>query len=74
MAQVVGIEGAAITSLSEEHGHMCVPNSAAIAVGDKIELVPTHGCTTINLHDKFYAVRGDTVDAEWEIAARGKFV
>jgi D-serine deaminase-like pyridoxal phosphate-dependent protein len=74
MAQVIGIEGAAVTSLSEEHGHMTIPDTATIAVGDKIELVPTHGCTTINLHDKFYAVRGDTVDAEWEIAARGKFV
>jgi D-serine deaminase-like pyridoxal phosphate-dependent protein len=74
LAQVVGIEGAAITSLSEEHGHMSVPGTAKLAIGDKIELVPTHGCTTINLHDKFYAVRADNVEAEWEIAARGKFV
>jgi D-serine deaminase-like pyridoxal phosphate-dependent protein len=74
MAQVLGVEGAAVTSLSEEHGHMSVPDTAKIAVGDKIELVPTHGCTTINLHDRFYAVRGDTVDAQWEIAARGKFM
>jgi D-serine deaminase-like pyridoxal phosphate-dependent protein len=74
MAQAPGIEGAAITSLSEEHGHMTVPDTAKVAIGDKIELVPTHGCTTINLHDTFYAVRGDNVEAEWEIAARGKFV
>ncbi len=74
MAQAVGIEGAAITSLSEEHGHMTLPETASVAIGDKIEVVPTHGCTTINLHNTFYAVRGDTVEAEWEIAARGKFV
>jgi D-serine deaminase-like pyridoxal phosphate-dependent protein len=74
MPQVLGIKDAAISSLSEEHGHMTVPEKTRMAIGDKIEVVPTHGCTTINLHDKFYIVRADTVEAEWEIAARGKFV
>ncbi len=74
MPQVVGIEGAAVSSLSEEHGHMTVPDTAKVSIGDKIEILPTHGCTTINLHDKFYAVRGDSVEGQWEIAARGKFV
>jgi D-serine deaminase-like pyridoxal phosphate-dependent protein len=74
MPRVLGIEGASVFFLSEEHGHMSVPAGTKIAVGDKVELVPTHGCTTINLHDKFYAVRGTVVEAEWEIDARGKFV
>jgi D-serine deaminase-like pyridoxal phosphate-dependent protein len=74
LAQVLGVEGATISSLSEEHGHMAMPAGAKVKIGDKVELVPTHGCTTINLHDKFYAMRGDVVEAEWEIAARGKFV
>jgi D-serine deaminase-like pyridoxal phosphate-dependent protein len=74
MPQVLGITDAAISSLSEEHGHMSIPEKTRVAIGDKIEVVPTHGCTTINLHDKFYIVRGDSVEAEWEIAARGKFV
>ena len=74
MPLVPGIEGAAISSLSEEHGHLAIPETAKLAIGEKIEIIPTHGCTTINLHDKFYAVRGDCVEAQWEIAARGKFV
>jgi D-serine deaminase-like pyridoxal phosphate-dependent protein len=73
MPHVCGMEGVSVTSLSEEHGHLEVKAKKALAVGDRVELIPTHGCTTINLHDRFYAVRDDTVEGVWEIAARGKF-
>lgn len=73
MPAPVGIEGATISSLSEEHGHLVTDGKSNLSIGDKIELVPTHGCTTINLHDVFYPVRGDDVEGIWEIAARGKF-
>jgi len=69
----LGIEGASISSLSEEHGHLTLAGTGGLKVGQKIELVPTHGCTTINLHDRFYAVRNDIVEGVWDISARGRF-
>ncbi|MBN1571723.1 MAG: DSD1 family PLP-dependent enzyme [Deltaproteobacteria bacterium] len=71
---VVGIEGASVSSLSEEHGHMTFEGASKLKIGQKVELVPTHGCTTINLHDRFYVVKDDILEGVWEISARGKFV
>ncbi|MCK4400945.1 DSD1 family PLP-dependent enzyme [bacterium] len=41
--------------------------------GDKIEIIVGHCCTTVNLHERFYAVRDEQVEDIWDIAARGKF-
>jgi D-serine deaminase-like pyridoxal phosphate-dependent protein len=57
-----------VTRLSEEHGHLDVGTSE-IAPGMKIELVPSHGDTTINLHSEYYVVRGEEVVAVWPIEA-----
>ena len=70
--QPVGIEGLEMRGLSEEHGNMTADPSVALKPGDKVELLPTHCCTTVNLHDRYYAVRNGIVEDVWEIAARGK--
>jgi 3-hydroxy-D-aspartate aldolase len=44
---------------------------AELKVGDKIELVPSHCDTTINLHDVYYVVRDGRLEDIWPIAARG---
>ncbi len=61
--------------LSEEHGHVLVDEGADLGLrpGDRFELLPSHGDTTINLHDEYHVVRGDRVEAIWPIAGRGKF-
>lgn len=61
--------------LSEEHGHVLIDKDAELDLspGDRIRLLPSHGDTTINLHDRYYVLRGDEVEAVWEIAARGRF-
>jgi len=41
-------------------------------VGDKVDIIPSHCCTTMNTHDFVYAVRKGWVEAVWRIAARGK--
>lgn len=63
-----------VLHLSEEHGKLGVKDAGGVPyrVGDKIELIPSHGCTTINLHDTFYGARAGRVEAVWDIAARGK--
>jgi D-serine deaminase-like pyridoxal phosphate-dependent protein len=61
--------------LSEEHGHVLIDegHELELAPGDRIALLPSHGDTTINLHESYHVVRGDEVEAVWSIAARGKF-
>jgi D-serine deaminase-like pyridoxal phosphate-dependent protein len=40
-------------------------------VGDIVSLLPSHICTTINLHDVLVGVRNGVVEAVWPIEARG---
>lgn len=57
-----------VERLSEEHAHIRV-GGAEIAPGMKIEIIPSHGDTTINLHREYYVVRDDEVVAVWPIEA-----
>lgn len=68
---VRGIDGASVMFLSDEHATIALPADAGIAVGDRIELWPSHIDPTVNLHDVIYAARGDEVVEVWEVAARG---
>jgi D-serine deaminase-like pyridoxal phosphate-dependent protein len=62
--------------LSEEHGHLLIDEGAELTLepGDRIRILPSHGDTTINLHDRYYAARGDRVEEVWPIVGRGRFV
>ncbi|MGI6631730.1 MAG: DSD1 family PLP-dependent enzyme [Bacillota bacterium] len=44
-----------------------------LGVEDKILLIPSHCCTTVNLHDVIYAVRSGVVEDVWRVTGRGKF-
>ena len=70
--QPIGIDGLEMIGLSEEHGRMTADASVDLTPGDKLELLPTHCCTTVNLHDCYYGIRDGVVESVWEIAARGK--
>ena len=70
--QPIGFEGLEMIGLSEEHGRMAAQGDVNLKPGDKIEIVPTHCCTTANLHNRYYGVRSGIVESIWDIAARGK--
>jgi len=73
LPKVKGMEGVELVGLSEEHGKLALADpTCPLAPGDRIELIPSHGCTTINLHDEFFAVRDGKLEAVWPIEARGK--
>jgi D-serine deaminase-like pyridoxal phosphate-dependent protein len=58
---------------SEEHGWVDVSDCEEdFEVGDRIEWVPPHVCTTVNLHDALVGTRGGQVEEVWDIQARGK--
>ena len=44
----------------------------SLAVGDRVEVIPNHACTCVNMHDTLTAYRGEQVEAVWNIAGRGK--
>ncbi len=69
--EVRDVEGASVLFLSDEHATIGIPAESAVRVGDRIQLWPSHIDPTINLHDVFYVLDGETVVDIWPIAARG---
>jgi D-serine deaminase-like pyridoxal phosphate-dependent protein len=72
MPLVLNPPGWELTGLSEEHGHLKRLDGPVLDIGAKVELVPNHGCTTINLHDTYHVVRRGVLEALWPVAARGR--
>ena len=59
-----------VRKLNEEHGYVEIHGPAR--VGEKVWLVPSHGCPTVNLHDEVWYGRDGRVEGSWKVAARGK--
>ena len=72
MPLVLDPPGWKVTALAEEHGFLERLDGPPLKRGDKVKIVPNHGCTTINLHDHYYVIRRGVLEAIWPIAARGK--
>lgn len=64
------LPGVEVFALNEEHGHIRFDESNDCKPGDKFRLTPSHGCTTIPLHDGYYIIRGDRVETWSPILAR----
>ncbi len=65
-------EGATVIKFSQEHGRVDMESATRdLKIGDKVELWVRDANSTINLYDKFYAVRDDVVEAVWEIPNLG---
>lgn len=65
-------EWAKVIALHEEHGILeLIDPEKEIRVGDQLEIIPTHGCTTFNLYDQVYGMRDDYLEIIWDIEARG---
>jgi D-serine deaminase-like pyridoxal phosphate-dependent protein len=57
----------------DEHGRLILPDGAAKPpIGTRIECVTPHCDPTVNLHDAYHVVRGDTLIDIWPVDARGK--
>lgn len=56
----------------DEHGRLNLSGSSRnLKVGDRLDFIIPHCDPTVNLYDRIYAYRGDTVEEVWPIAARG---
>jgi D-serine deaminase-like pyridoxal phosphate-dependent protein len=61
----------------DEHGILAWSPGAPGAdpeprVGDRVELLPSHIDTTVNLHDVYHVMSGGRLVAAWPVSARGK--
>jgi 3-hydroxy-D-aspartate aldolase len=69
----IGHPGLTYAWAGDEHGRLDMRNAARrVRVGDRIAFQPPHCDPTVNLYDEIHALRGETVEAVWAIAARGK--
>ena len=61
-------------NLGDEHGSLTWDENTMppLAVGDRVEMVPSHIDPTINLHDIYYAYRKGVIEEIWTVDARGK--
>jgi D-serine deaminase-like pyridoxal phosphate-dependent protein len=65
--------GIAYGFAGDEHGRLTIADPARRPrLGERLEFFPPHCDPTINLYDRLYVVRGDSVVATWTIAARGR--
>lgn len=64
---------AELEQLSEEHGHLNISRSTRnYRVGERLAIIPNHVCSTVNMHNRIFGVRGEQVETVWEVAGRGK--
>jgi D-serine deaminase-like pyridoxal phosphate-dependent protein len=72
--RVVGRDDLTMSFTTEEHGvgTIDLDQGGRLAIGDTLELIPSHICPVVNLFDTAYAVRGDEVVGELRVAGRGK--
>lgn len=69
LARALGRE-IVLERMSEEHGIVRIGDDT-VSVGEKLELVPTHACTCVNLADELVGVRDGRVERVWRVQARG---
>ena len=70
--QLPGHPGAE-AKLSEEHTTFFL-DGHNYKIGAKIIIIPSHGCTTVNLYDKIHMIRGKEVVGVLEVNSRGKSI
>ncbi|MBA2396286.1 MAG: DSD1 family PLP-dependent enzyme [Ktedonobacteraceae bacterium] len=75
MPEPKGVPGVIYLPGGDEHGILTWEEregNPPLEVGDRIEMIPSHIDTTVNLHDYYYAYRDGQLEAIWPVDARGK--
>jgi D-serine deaminase-like pyridoxal phosphate-dependent protein len=57
---------------SEEHGVGHLHGDGPLRIGDRLEVIPLHVCSAVNLHDVALGVRDGEVERELAIEGRGR--
>ena len=71
--RVVEAPAARFHKMNEEHGFIDISRAERqFAIGDRVHIIPNHICVAVNLHERVYGVRGETVEEIWNVDGRGK--
>jgi D-serine deaminase-like pyridoxal phosphate-dependent protein len=64
--------GEVVSFGSEEHMILRLPQGMDVKIGERIEIIPSHGCTTSNLYREFAVHQNGRVVDVWPIEGSGK--
>lgn len=70
--EVHGRDDLRLRRLSAEHGELEVLHGSGPRVGERLEMIPGYGDLTTVLHDRFYCMRDERLEAIWPLEARGR--
>ncbi|ESY75507.1 alanine racemase [Mesorhizobium sp. LNHC221B00] len=70
--ELLGVSGARVTGLSEEHGTVTLSGDGTLKIGERVRVVPDHCCVVTNLFDEVNLIDGETVLETLPVAARGR--
>ncbi|AZO70023.1 MAG: D-TA family PLP-dependent enzyme [Mesorhizobium sp.] len=70
--ELLGVPGARVTGLSEEHGNVTLAEGARLRIGERVRVVPDHCCVVTNLFDQVHLIDGDQVLETLPVTARGR--
>ena len=72
LGYIVEYPEARLYNANEEHGFIDFSAYDTMPqVGDVVHVIPVHTCVVTNLHNALYGVRGDNIEQEYAVAARG---
>ena len=69
---VAGRPDLVLDFMTEEHGVGHLVGNAELRIGERLEVIPLHVCSAVNLFDVAFGIRSRVVEREIAIAARGK--
>jgi D-serine deaminase-like pyridoxal phosphate-dependent protein len=70
---LLGVDGHTFEFAGDEHGIIrCGGAAVGVVPGQKVQLIPSHCDTTVNLYDSFVVHRSGKVIETWPIVGRGK--
>jgi D-serine deaminase-like pyridoxal phosphate-dependent protein len=61
----VPLQGVKVLSLTQEHGVLGGEAAARLKPGELVRIVPNHACLAAALFERYHAVRGGEVEAQW---------
>jgi len=70
---VLGHADVLVTSMSEEHGILDLSRTSwRPRVGERVRIIPNHVCIVVHLHESIVGLRGDAIETQWPVVARGR--
>jgi D-serine deaminase-like pyridoxal phosphate-dependent protein len=69
---VAGRPGLVLDFMNEEHAVGHRTDSDDVRIGERIQVIPLHACSTVNMFDEAAGVRGGIIERTLAIAGRGK--